>query len=114
MRRQDSNLRPPGYEPDELPTALLRDMGQFLIAPVFYHIRRRKSTIIFCFLMETFVEACSHSWGRRFARFRAGRRARYSTVDTTTATTALTPVVRKLKFIHTLAADSGIPRIYSL
>ncbi|MBQ6015650.1 MAG: hypothetical protein IJL22_05050, partial [Bacteroidales bacterium] len=23
----DSNLRPPGYEPDELPTALPRDIG---------------------------------------------------------------------------------------
>ena len=26
LRGQDSNLRPPGYEPDELPTALPRDM----------------------------------------------------------------------------------------
>ena len=34
------NQRPPGYEPDELPTALLRDIQLHLSAPIDYHTAR--------------------------------------------------------------------------
>ena len=38
LRGQDSNLRPPGYEPDELPTALPRDI-HFLTPSAKLHFR---------------------------------------------------------------------------
>ena len=39
LRGQDSNLRPPGYEPDELPTALPRDI-QLCTNQVLYYYSR--------------------------------------------------------------------------
>ncbi len=34
LRRLDSNERPPGYEPGELPTAPLRDVGNLFFSPL--------------------------------------------------------------------------------
>lgn len=43
LRGQDSNLRPPGYEPDELPTALPRDISS--VCPcstnIIYHLSEK-------------------------------------------------------------------------
>ena len=47
MRGKDSNQRPPGYEPDELPAALPRDIALFLRALLDYHKARGKSRTFF-------------------------------------------------------------------
>ena len=43
LRGEDLNLRPPGYEPDELPTALLRDIE---LGPVGAGDRTRTGTVL--------------------------------------------------------------------
>ena len=47
LRGKDSNQRPPGYEPDELPAALPRDIALFLRALLDYHKARGKSRTFF-------------------------------------------------------------------
>ena len=62
LRRRDLNPRPPGYEPDELPTALLRDMRHIGFPQCSYRIPQNEGKVkrffvvfmgIFCLFLST-------------------------------------------------------------
>ena len=74
LREKDLNQRPPGYEPDELPTALSRDMWHSLkCLAIIYHPFKKINPffiffLIFCFfLVSCFdgVGCCAGRQGRR-------------------------------------------------
>ena len=66
LRRQDSNLRPPGYEPDELPTALLRDIIGASLGCLSI-IARQEAPVKNFFLDRGKMIAYLRSWGREAA-----------------------------------------------
>ena len=47
LRRRDLNQRPSGYEPDELPTAPLRDIELFFGVLLLYTITNKNATLFF-------------------------------------------------------------------
>ena len=63
LRRLDSNARPPGYEPDELPTALLRDVVYFLNRNTQnYRFKYNSKSQMYVFYLELYRTSIGAIW----------------------------------------------------